>query len=74
MPVSELQELYYDLHGRASRARNWSWLIQRLSYRTQELVTGLSLSTEAEQRIADFGEDEPYDAEPPEDEASTVDT
>lgn len=48
-----------DLHGRATRARNRPWLIKRLSYRTQELMTGLSLSAEAEQRIADLGEDEP---------------
>ena len=39
-----------DLHGRATRARNRPWLIKRLSYRTQELMTGLSLSAEAEQR------------------------
>ena len=58
MPVRELQDLYYDLHGRATRARNRPWLIKRLSYRTQELMTGLSLSAEAEQRIADLGEDE----------------
>ncbi len=59
MPVRELQDLYYDLHGRATRARNRPWLIKRLSYRTQELMTGLSLSAEAEQRIADLGEGEP---------------
>lgn len=59
MPVSELQDLYYDLHGRATRARNRPWLIKRLSYKTQELVTGLTLTAEAERRIADLGEDEP---------------
>ena len=59
MPVSELQDLYYDLHGRATRARNRPWLIKRLSYRTQELMTGLSLSAEAKQRIVDLGKDEP---------------
>ncbi len=67
MPVSELQDLYYDLHGRATRARNRPWLIKRLSYKTQELVTGLTLSAEAEQRIADLGEDEPVRLRDPSD-------
>lgn len=50
-----LEHLPRDRRG----ARNRPWLIKRLSYRTQELMTGLSLSAEAEQRIADLGEDEP---------------
>ena len=59
MPVSELQDLYYDLHGRATRARNRPWLLKRLSYKTQELVTGLKLSAESERRIKRLSADEP---------------
>ena len=59
MPVSELQDLYYDLHGRATRARNRTWLIKRLSYKTQEVLTGLTSSAEARQRIEALSADQP---------------
>ena len=59
MPVSALQALYYELHGRATRSHNRAWLLKRLSYKTQELLTGLTLSAQARQRIAKLGAKEP---------------
>jgi len=58
MPVRELQDLYYDLHGRATPSRNRSWLIKRLSYKTQELLTGRTLSDAARQKIRELAKDE----------------
>lgn len=59
MPVSALQDLYYELHGRATRARNRTWLIKRLSYQIQELLTGLTLSAKAKERVAKLNAEHP---------------
>lgn len=56
MPVSDLQDTYYDVCGRATRARNREWLIRRVFYRVQELRTGLRLGDEARERIAELAE------------------
>jgi len=56
MPVRELQDTYYDTHGRATTTRNREWLIRRCFYRAQELLTGVTLSERARARIAELAE------------------
>jgi len=56
MPVSELQDTYYDAYGRATNARNRQWLIRRCFFRAQEVTTGVTLSPEARARIAELAE------------------
>ena len=56
MSVSELQDAYYDAHGKATNNRNRPWLLKRLHYRTQELLTGVSLSERARERIQELAE------------------
>src|SRR5690606_40519048 len=50
MPVSELQDTYYDAYGKATNARNREWLIRRCFFRAQEVATGVTLSDEARDR------------------------
>ena len=56
MSVSELQDAYYEAHGKATNNRNRTWLIKRTYFRIQELFTGVSLSERACERIRELAE------------------
>lgn len=64
MRVSELQDTFYDVYGRATAVRNRDWLIKRVFYRVQELVTKRTLSERARARIRELGKDQDIRARP----------